>query len=273
MNANVMTANRPSTYAVALPSPKYEPLPATAQNIRSPGPTRSATIASGTANAGERGGDPAPPAVLPRQVQHRDQRRGAGLLRERRDRDREPGPAWPIARREEHRRGHRRQHEHLEVRRLPVLGRERDRGGDEQQRGEPRGAVAPPAPGLRREQQRGERDREHRDDAHRPERGAADEGERGGVEVRDQRRLAVGGVLVERAAVADHLGLGGEERLVGVEDVDEERGQPQEGGQHEDRHDEPSATRPRVRVEWGGALEGGCELGRHHRPRDGGGPF
>ena len=51
MNAKVITANSPATYPVALPSPKYDPLPATAQNTRSPGPTRSATTASGIANA------------------------------------------------------------------------------------------------------------------------------------------------------------------------------------------------------------------------------
>ena len=167
--------------------------------------------------------DAALPTRSPDEVEHGEQRRRARLLRKGGDCHRDPGRARSIARAQEDRRGHRRQHEHLEVRGLPVLGRERDRREDEEDPGEPSRSVAVPASGFQREEQRGQGDREHRDDAHGPQRAGREQAERRRVEVRDQRRLAVGRVLVEPPALVDDLGLGGEERLVGVEDLDEER--------------------------------------------------
>ena len=273
MNANVITANRPITYAVALPRPKYEPLPATAQNTRSPGPTSSADDRERDRERGQRGGDAAPAALLPREVEHGDEGGGAGLLGEGRDCDREARAARSTTRREQERRGHRRQHEDLEVRRLPVLWRERDRRGDEEQRREPGRPLAPASARLGGEQERRQRDRQHRDDADRPEGGAAHRRECRRVQVRHERWLAVGRVLVEGAAVADDLGLGGEEGLVGVEDRDEEGREAQQRGQQEHRDDESSSVGPGARVDRSGVENGGCELGRHQGPQDGGVPF
>ncbi len=140
--------------------------------------------------------------------------------------------------REEHRSRHRREHEDLEVGRLTVLGRERHEREHAQEPGDPRRASAVPAPRLQRDEQRRQRGGSHREHAHGPQVVRAEQLERGGVHVRNERRLAVGRLLVELAAVLDHLGLGGEERLVGVEDVDEERREPQEHGERQDDDDQ-----------------------------------
>ena len=205
--------------------------------------------------------DPPLPAGAPHQVDHGQERGGAGLLGQRRNRDRHPGCTGLAARAEEHRRGHRRQHEDLEVRGLSVLRRERDRGQDEQDPGEPGRALAVAAARLQREQQPGERDREHRDDAHRPQRGRPEHAERRRVEVRHEGRLPVGRVLVEPATLVDHLGLGGEERLVGVEDLDEERRESQRARQQqEDRQDLPR-LRPACGSRPGTSTRGRVDVG------------
>ena len=93
--------------------------------------------------------------------------------------------------------------------------------------------------GLEREEQRRERDRQHGHHAHRPQGCRAEDREGRRVEVGHERRLAVGGLLVELAPVVDDLGLGAEERLVRVEDVHEERREPQRGRQEEQDGEQP----------------------------------
>ena len=75
--------------------------------------------------------------------------------------------------------------------------------------------------------------------AHRPQRGGLEERERGRVHVGHDRRLAVDRLLVELAAVVQHVGLGGEERLVGVEHRREERGQAQHERQRQQHQEDP----------------------------------
>jgi hypothetical protein len=178
-------------------------------------------------------GRASPPSLSPQHVQHREQRRRAGLLRERGERDRDPGRESAAAPRQQHRQRHAREHEDLEVRCLPVLRRERDGRQHHEQARDPSGAVAPASASLEREEQRGERDGEHRHHSYRPQGCRAEQRERARVQVGDEGRLAVGGVLVQLAAVPDDVGLGGEERLVRVEHVDREGRQPQRGRQHE----------------------------------------
>ena len=68
--------------------------------------------------------------------------------------------------------------------------------------------------------------------------------ERRRVEHRHERRLAVGGVGVERAAVVDRDGLGGNRRLVGVEELVRETRQPHHCGEQQ-RGDGERAERAR----------------------------
>ncbi len=209
-----------------------------------------------------------PAARAGEHVDDGQQRRRTRLFGECRRRHAEPGCDPATATREEDRRRHRRQHEHLEVRRLPVLRRERDHRENEEDPGDPSRAIAVPAPRLDREQQRGERDREHRDDTYGPQRGGAEKREGRRVDVRHERRLAVDRVLVELAAVADHLRLCGDERLVGVEHRDEERGHAEHEGDSEQDQEHPRQLAPR--------RPGGARLEREvssHRGVHAGGTF
>ena len=102
------------------------------------------------------GGAPCEPC----QRQERDR---GGLLGERRQRRGDPCRGRLAADPEEHRRRHQRQHVDLEVRRLRVARRERGCGeqvhhADEQVHV----AGSEASPGLRREEQRGDRVRQHR---------------------------------------------------------------------------------------------------------------
>ena len=164
----------------------------------------------------------------------------AGLFRQRRDGDGGSGRAAAPSPREQDRRRHRWEHEHLEVRGLPILRRERDHREHEQESRDPPCARAVPTARFDGKQQRGQRDGEHRDDAHRPQCRRLEESERGGVDVRHERRFPVGRVLVERAALLDHMGLRRDERLVGVEDRHEERRQPEHEGDREEHEEHPS---------------------------------
>ena len=208
----------------------------------------SATSAVGMVKPANTSATPRFPRVARDQVDDGQQRGRAGLLRQRRGGDRDPREEAASASREQDRRRHRRQHEHLEVRGLTVLRHERDHGDDEQDPRDPSRARAVASPGFDREQQRGERHREHRDHAHRPQRGGLEERERRRVDVGHDRRLAVDGVLVELATVVEDVGLRGEERLVGVEHRREERGEAQherEREQHqEDAHQLASLDAP-----------------------------
>ena len=162
-------------------------------------------------------------------------------------RARSPRPRRHRARvaREENRRRHRRQHEHLEVRGLAVLWREGNHREHEEQAGDPSRARSVSTAGLDREQERGERDGKHRDHPDRPQRGCLEERERRGIDVGHERRLAVGGVLVELAALFDHVRLGRDEGLVGVEDRYEERGQAQHERDREQDQEHPGEVAPR----------------------------
>ena len=111
-------------------------------------------------------GRAAPASLPPHEVEHREERRGARLFCKRGERDGGAGRERAAATREEHRRRHARQHEDLEVRRLPVLRCERDRREHHQRARDPRGAVAVASSSLEREEQRGERDSGHCHHAH-----------------------------------------------------------------------------------------------------------
>src|SRR5581483_12284963 len=99
---------------------------------------------------------------------------------------------------------------------------------DEQQRaeraqepGDPCGAVPVPAARLDRDEPGRERGRDHRENAYRPESVGVEDAERDGIQVRDERWLAVDGVVIETAAVVEDLRLRREVRVVGIEDVDD----------------------------------------------------
>src|SRR5262249_33955055 len=121
----------------------------------------------------------------------------------------------------------------------------------------------PASAGLEREEQGGQGDGEHRDDPHRPQRRCTEERERPRVHVGDERRLAVGGLLVELSAISDDVGLRGEERLVRVEHVDAEGGGPQHGGEREQHEEEPERGPSRRRP-----LVGPCPLRLRERSRE-----
>ncbi len=118
---------------------------------------------------------------------------------------------------------------------MTVLGREAHRREDEEETRDPTppGTVAPSS--LRDQHEPGRRDREHGDDADAREVVAPGDREDRGVDVRHERRLAVDRVVVQPTTVVDHLGLGREEGLVGVEDRNGERGKAEPDGQEEER--------------------------------------
>ena len=164
----------------------------------------------------------------------------ARLFGQRRDGDADAGTRCVPAPREQDRGRHRREHEDLEVRGLAVLWCEGNERKHAEQPGDPSRTPPVAPPGLDREHQSGQCDREHRDEAHGPQRRRAEHAERGGIHIRHEWWLAVGGFLVEVAALADHLGLGRQERLIGVEDVDEERRETQEERERQ-QHEEQLA--------------------------------
>ena len=229
----------------------YPPLPVNTQKVKSWGPKTAAARTIGAANA-------APSAATERQRRTRHARNASGssvtaavCLVSVASASVAPAAAGRRADAEQHRRGHDREHEHLEVRGLRVGGAE---GGGREQVGAPGedGREPPPEPaaGLRGQQQRGEGLCDHGHDADRCEIVGAGEPEHRRVEVRDHRRLAVHRVDVQVPAVEQDLRLGREVGLVGVEDAVGEAGRPQRGGQHEEQQEqqregaEPAADPP-----------------------------
>ena len=106
------------------------------------------------------------------------------------------------------------------------------------------GAEAPP--GLGGEEQRGDDVGDHGQEPEREQVVGARHAERCGVQVRDERRLAVDGVDVEPPAAVEDLRLGGGVRLVGVE-----RPVRQRRGVHRERRRRRATSRsgaPRVQV-------------------------
>ena len=106
---------------------------------------------------------------------------------------------------------------------------------------------------------------EHGDHAHRGEIVGAGHREHRRVEVRHERRLAVDGVDVEATTVAEHLGLGREVRLVGVEDPFREARDPQHHRQRDDRQDQRQDRDPApARATWRRISPDGTGRRHHH---------
>jgi hypothetical protein len=168
-------------------------------------------------------------------------------------------------------RHHRRQHEHLEVGRLHVHGEVGRGRTEEQQPGDHAGPLGPESPpGLACEQQGGRDLGEDREHPHTEEVVGAGDPEGRGVEVGDDGRLAVDGVVVEAPTPVDDLGLRGEIGLVRVEDLVGEPGRVQREGDHDEQQrgrDEraggPAAAVPNGRFR---AVDGGHAARLSARP-------
>ena len=190
-------------------------------------------------------GEAAPTAGAPRQQDEREQSRRSRLLRESREPERSAGRRRPSPDPEEDRPRHEREHEHLEVGRLRVRREERSRGEQVEQPGREIGATPRESPPrLGGQEQRGQRVGQHGEDAYRAQMVGAGEPEHRRVEVRNDGRLPVDGVDVELPAVHDHLSLGGEVRLVGVEDTVREGGDPKHGGNPEEQEEQEEQRPP-----------------------------
>ena len=189
----------------------------------------------------------APAPELPRQERERQERGCRRLLGEGREREGRARRRGSPARAQHHRRGHQRQHEHLEVGGLRVLRAERGRGEEVEHADRDVDVPAREAAArLGREQQGGQRVREDREHAHRGEVVGAGDRERGRVEVGHHRRLAVDRVRVEVAAVVDDLRFGREVRLVGVEHVVRVGRDAQQRGEREEPEEQHHQAQPRA---------------------------
>ena len=130
------------------------------------------------------------------------------------------------------------------VRALPVHREERGGARDGEDERPPCRGVPVPTAHVEREREPRCRDRERGERMGPAQISAVGRLERRRVEHRHERRLAVGGVGVERAAVVDRDGLGGNRRLVGVEELVRETRQPHHCGEQQ-RGDGERAERAR----------------------------
>ena len=225
-----------------------------------PGPERQ----GGDADQGggrDRGPGHAPPPRSPVQQEgHRQGGQHRRLLAQAGQGQAQPRHHRLLASGGNHRRGHGQEHEHLEAGRLGV-GREVGRRPrqEEHPRGQGHRPLAGAALGLEGEEQGGgsQRHRAHR--PHRSDVAVAGDGEDQCVDVGDHRRLAIGGVVVERAPPLDLHGHGGEAGLVGVEQRADQTGQVEHERDHHERQPHPQEPPPIVerRPEAGSTLTPG----------------
>lgn len=170
---------------------------------------------------------------------HRERSGQPGLLGEPGERDQGAGSQGPAASCGEDGGGGRQDHHRLEAGRLAVAGEHGDGGDEERKAGSQPCQLALEAPGrLRADEPGGRKQDQVHPEALEAEVRRAGGPHDGGVEVRDERWLAVGDCVVENAASKDPFGQRGRRGLVGGVDGVEEAWQSEEergGSQDEER--------------------------------------